>query len=138
MPTEFAGTWPLCLLQVSGGAGSLAALSRFLDWRGDLLPPPAAAPGAGVEPKGAGAKEPECVATGYSGLTSGPPRGRPASQYSVSRAGTGYETRKWLGATFVPPPVAPLLCPGVEDVRELGWKQRPAKNPWGRERHFRL
>lgn len=65
------------------------------------------------------------------------PKGLPASQRSVSRPGVGYETRKWLGATFVPPLVAPLLCPWVEDLGELGWKQQLAKNPWGWERHFR-
>lgn len=65
------------------------------------------------------------------------PGGLPASLCSVSRPGTGYKTRKWLGATFVPPLVGPLLCPGAEGLRELGWKQQLAKNPWGRERHFR-
>lgn len=72
-----------------------------------MLPPPAAAPGTGAGPRGAaGGEEPECVATGYSQLTSGLPGGLPASQHSVSRPGVGYETRKWLGATFVPPLVA--------------------------------
>ena len=143
--TAFDRSLPLCLMPVSWEAGNVAAVSlrgvgtsRDGSWAGEVIRcHPLLQPLAQEQSQGELAGRDPNVLQPVTLADISPPGGLPASQRSVSRPGTGYETRKWLEATFVPPLVAPLLCPGVEDLRELGWKQRLLKNTWGREKHFR-
>lgn len=45
------------------------------------------------------------------------PCGTACKPAQLKQPGIGYKARKWLGATFVPPLLAPVLCPGTGDVR---------------------